>query len=94
MSRQQLQLEKEKLLRQIEQQRLDLANSAAHWLEITAPYDRGWLKILEMRKILVLGSSVLAIYSTRHPSRVIRWSRRALSVWGTVRLFRRTFSSR
>ncbi|ANI30217.1 cell division protein FtsH [Yersinia entomophaga] len=93
MSRQ-LRLEKEKLLRQIEQQRLDLANSAAHWIEVTAPYDRGWLKILEMRKFLVLGSSLIAVYGVRHPSRMIRWSRRALSAWGTFRLFRRTFSSR
>ncbi|MGY4668494.1 hypothetical protein ACVW1D_003233 [Ewingella americana] len=44
-----------------------------------------------MRKYLVLGSSVLAIYGIRHPSKVVRWSRRAFGIWGTVQLFRRNF---
>ncbi|MCU6321195.1 YqjK-like family protein, partial [Klebsiella aerogenes] len=30
------------LLRQIQQQRLDLAASHRHWLETTSPIDRGW----------------------------------------------------
>ncbi|CNH00314.1 inner membrane protein YqjK [Yersinia thracica] len=91
MSRRQLAQEKAALLREIQQQRLDLANSAAHWIEVTAPYDRGWVKIVSMRKYLMVGSSLVALYGIRHPSKFIRWSRRAVSAWGTVQLFRNTF---
>ncbi|CNI42596.1 YqjK-like family protein [Yersinia pekkanenii] len=91
MSRRQLALEKAALLREIQQQRLDLANSTAHWIDVTAPYDRVWAQIVSMRKYLIVGSSLVALYSIRHPSKLIRWSRRAASVWGTVRLFRSTF---
>lgn len=91
MSRRQLAEEKAALLREIQQQRLDLANCAAHWIEVTAPYDRGWAQIVGMRKYLMIGSSLLALYGVRHPSKFIRWSRRAVSAWGTIQLFRRTF---
>ncbi|WP_145562064.1 YqjK-like family protein [Yersinia aldovae] len=94
MSRRQLAQEKEALLRKIQQQREDLANSTAHWIDVTAPYDRGWAQIVGMRKYLMIGSSLVALYGIRHPSKLIRWSRRAVSAWGTIQLFRRTFSSR
>ncbi len=91
MNHRQLAQEKAILLRQIEQQRLDLANSTAHWIEVTAPYDSGWAKIVSMRKYLMVGSSLVALYGIRHPSKIVRWSRRAVSVWGSIRLFRNTF---
>ncbi|CQJ64139.1 inner membrane protein YqjK [Yersinia intermedia] len=91
MSRRKLAQEKAALLREIQQQRLDLAHSAAHWIEVTAPYDRGWAQIVGMRKYLMVGSSLVALYGIRHPSKLIRWSRRAVSIWGTIRLFRSTF---
>ncbi|CNJ80144.1 inner membrane protein YqjK [Yersinia aldovae] len=94
MSRRQLAQEKEALLRKIQQQREDLANSTAHWIDVTAPYDRGWAQIVGMRKYLMIGSSLVALYGVRHPNKLIRWSRRAVSAWGTIQLFRRTFSSR
>lgn len=67
MSRHQLALEKEALLREIQQQRLDLADSAARWVEVTAPFDRGWAQIVSMRKYLIAGGSLVALYSVRHP---------------------------
>ncbi|MFW5401822.1 YqjK-like family protein [Yersinia sp. 2538 StPb PI] len=91
MSRRKLAQEKAALLHEIQQQRLDLANSTAHWLEVTAPYDRGWAQIVGMRKYLMIGSSLVALYGIRHPSKFIRWSRRAVGLWGTIRLFRNTF---
>ncbi len=91
MNHRQLAQEKAILLRQIEQQRLDLANSTAHWIEVTAPYDSGWAKIVSMRKYLMVGSSLVALYGIRHPSKIVRWSRRAVSLWGAIRLFRNTF---
>lgn len=84
-------IEKVKLLRQIDTQRAELAAGCVEWLDATAKVDRGWVTLIDMRKYLVLGSSVLAIYGIRHPSSVVRWSRRALSIWGTVQLFRRNF---
>jgi YqjK-like protein len=91
LNRRQLAQEKAVLLHEIQQQRLDLTNSAAHWIEITAPFDRGWAQIVGMRKYLMVGSSLLALYSIRHPSKLIRWSHRAVSVWGTIRLLHNTF---
>ncbi|MGV8927482.1 MAG: YqjK-like family protein [Ewingella sp.] len=84
-------IEKIKLLRKIDRQRAELASGRLEWLETTAKVDRGWVKFIDMRKYLVLGSSVLAIYGIRHPSSVVRWSRRAFGIWGTVQLFRRQF---
>ncbi|STW71842.1 inner membrane protein YqjK [Klebsiella michiganensis] len=44
MSREQQERERQKalLLRLIQQQRLDLSASHRHWIEATAPIDRGW----------------------------------------------------
>lgn len=84
-------IEKVKLLREIDRQRAELASGRLEWLEATARIDRGWLKLVDMRKYLVLGSSVMAIYGIRNPSSVVRWSRRAFGLWGTVQLFRRQF---
>lgn len=84
-------IEKVQLLRKIERQRAELTESRLEWLEATAKVDRVWVKFIDMRKYLVLGSSVLAIYGIRHPSSVVRWSRRAFGLWGTVQHFRRNF---
>ncbi|WP_431224892.1 YqjK-like family protein [Serratia sp. L9] len=84
--------QKEQLIRQIQQQRLDLAASKTLWLEKTEPLDRGWQKVYGLRKYMAVGSSIIALYGIRHPSKLIRWSRRALGLWGTIRLFRKTFS--
>ncbi|AGO57087.1 cell division MukB family protein [Serratia plymuthica 4Rx13] len=72
-----LEWRKEKLIRQIQQQRLDLAENKTLWLEKTERIDRGWQTLFGLRKYLVVGSSVMALYGIRHPSKLIRWSRRA-----------------
>lgn len=84
-------IEKVKLLRKIERQRVELSAGRDEWLAATAKVDRGWVKLIDMRKYLVLGSSVLAIYGIRHPSKVVRWSRRAFGLWSTVQLIRSNF---
>jgi len=85
-------IEKARLLRKIERERADLAVAKEEWLIATTKLDQVWVKIVDARKYLVVASSALAIYSIRHPSRLIRWSKRAFSLWGTVRLFQKTFS--
>lgn len=82
-------MEKERLIRQIQQQRLDLAEHKSLWLEKTERIDRGWQTVFGLRRYLVLGSSVMALYGIRHPSKMIRWSRRAFGAWSAIRLFKR-----
>lgn len=84
-------IEKARLLCQMERQRSDLAFAKQHWLDATVKVDNACLKIAYMRKYLLVASSAVAVYSIRHPSTFIRWSRRVFGIWGTVRLFRRTF---
>jgi hypothetical protein len=85
-----LEWRKEKLVRKIQQQRLDLAENKTLWLEKTERIDRGWQTLFGLRKYLVVGSSVMALYGIRHPSKLIRWSRRAFATWSAIRLIRKT----
>ncbi|MEE3651256.1 MULTISPECIES: YqjK-like family protein [unclassified Brenneria] len=94
MSHQPRDKEKMQLLRKIQQQRLDLSAGKKQWLESTATCDRYWQNLMQWRKYWVIGSGFIALYGIRHPSRMIRWGRRAIGLWGTVRLFRKTFSLR
>ncbi|NDL63572.1 YqjK-like family protein [Acerihabitans arboris] len=82
------------LLRKIHQQRLDLGAEKRAWYYATARYDRGWNTLLGLRKYLIAGSSLLALYNIRHPSRLILWTKRALGIIGTIRLIRSTLQSR
>lgn len=90
-SRKELEREKARLLRQIQQQRLDMATQRQAWLEKTAPFDHGVSVVLGWRKYLVLASGLFTLYSVRHPVKTLRWSRYLASTWGAVRLIRRTF---
>lgn len=74
------------LLSQIQQQRLDLAASRRDWLDATAPLDRGWNTILSLRSWLLVGSSIMAVMSVRHPRFFVRWGRRGLGLWSVWRL--------
>lgn len=76
------------LLRQIQQQRLDLAASRRDWLEASQPLDRGWNTLLTLRSWALVGSSALAVWSVRHPRRLVRWAKRGVGVWSTWRLVR------
>ncbi|MGB8665340.1 MAG: YqjK-like family protein [Serratia inhibens] len=89
-----LEWRKEKLIRQIQQQRLDLAENKTLWLEKTERIDRGWQTLFGQRKYLIVGSSVMALYGIRHPSKLILWSRRAFGAWSAIRLFKKTFSAK
>jgi len=90
MSHQHPRIAKAQLLRKIQQQRLDLSAEKRQWSIATARYDRGWNTLLSLRKYLITGSSLLALYNIRHPSRMVRWTKRALGLLGTFRLIRST----
>ncbi|VEB02647.1 inner membrane protein YqjK [Klebsiella pneumoniae] len=54
--RQERERQKTQLLRQIQQQRLELSACRRHWHEATAPLDRGWHTLLSLRSWLMVGS--------------------------------------
>ncbi|MFC0228196.1 YqjK-like family protein [Serratia aquatilis] len=85
---------KEQLIRQIQQQRLELTANKVLWLEKTERIDHSWQTLFALRKYIAVGSSIIALYGIRHPSKLIRWSRRALSILGTARLIQKTFFQR
>ena len=70
---------KAQLLSQIQQQRLDLSASRREWLEATGAYDRRWNMLLSLRSRALVGSSVMAIWTIRHPNMLVRWARRVLA---------------
>ncbi len=92
MSRRTLQKRKTDLLRQIQQQRLDLSVSCEQWLDATSGYDRGWQQLMGAKRWLVLGGGALALWSVRNPRKVTRftsrWARRGLGAWSTWRMLR------
>ncbi|MEA9390385.1 YqjK-like family protein [Acerihabitans sp. TG2] len=94
MSHQHPRIAKAQLLRKIQQQRLDLAAEKQQWFMATAGYDRSWNMLVNLRKYLIAGSSLFALYTVRHPSRLVRWTKRALGLLGTIRLIRSTLLSR
>ncbi len=89
----QLASRKTQLLREIQQQRLDLSSTSSQWLHKTESLDDGWRAMTKWRKYLIAGTGILAIYGIRRPSRLIKWSRRAVSAVGTLRIIRRTLSN-
>ncbi|HEY3590393.1 MAG TPA: YqjK-like family protein [Buttiauxella sp.] len=78
------------LLSQIQQQRLDLSAGRRDWLEATGGYDRGWNTLVSMRRYALAASSVMAIWTVRHPSFMMRWARRGFGAWSAWRLVRNT----
>lgn len=85
-----LQRRKAFLLSKIQQQRLDLSASRRDWLETTDVYDRGWNTLLNLRAWALVGSSVMAIWSVRHPRFLVRWARRGFGAWSAWRLVKST----
>ncbi|CAM6852882.1 Cell division protein FtsH [Enterobacter asburiae] len=78
------------LLSQIQQQRLDLSASRRDWIDATRRFDRGWNTVLSLRSWALVGSSVMAIWSVRHPNMLIRWARRGFGAWSAWRLVKAT----
>ncbi len=74
------------LLRQIQQQRLDLSAGRRDWLDVTQVYDRGWSRLVSLRSWVMVASSAMAVVSLRHPHFLVRWARRGIGVWSTWRM--------
>ena len=99
---------KARLLREIQQQRLDLSASRRDWLDkrrlinpparghgqkATGAYDRGWNTLLSLRSWALVGSSVMAVWTIRHPNLLVRWARRGVGLWSAWRLVKKTLRS-
>lgn len=74
------------LLRQIQQQRLDLSAGRRDWLDVTQVYDRGWSRLVSLRSWVMVASSAMAVVSLRHPRFLARWARRGIGLWSTWRM--------
>ncbi|MDU7020198.1 MAG: YqjK family protein [Enterobacter sp.] len=46
--------------------------------------------LLSLRSWALVGSSVMAIWTIRHPNMLIRWARRGFGVWSAWRLVKAT----
>ncbi|MEP9315493.1 YqjK-like family protein, partial [Enterobacter hormaechei] len=57
------------------------------WLQ---PSRDGWHTVLSLRSWALVGSSVMAIWSVRHPNMLIRWARRGFGAWSAWRLVKTT----
>jgi len=80
------------LLSQIQQQRINLTITKRGWLEVTAPYDRGWHTLVSLRRYIVVAGSILAIWNVRRPGKMMRLAKRGFSVWSTWRVTRSTLN--
>ena len=76
------------LLIQIQQQRINLSMAKRDWLDVTAPYDRGWDVLVSLRRYVVVAGSVLAIWNIRRPGKIMRLAKRGFSIWSTWRVAR------
>lgn len=80
---------KAQLLSQIQQQRLDFPPVVVNgWT--TGAYDCRWNMLLSLRSWALVGSSVMAIWTIRHPNMLVRWARRGFGVWSAWRLVKTT----
>ena len=78
------------LLSQIQQQRLDLSAGRRDWLEATDSWDRSWNTLISLRSWALVGSSVMAIWTIRHPNLLVRWAKRGFGIWSAWRLVKST----
>lgn len=49
--------------------------------------------LLSLRSWALVGSSVMAIWTIRHPNMLVRWARRGFGVWSAWRLVKTTSSN-
>ncbi len=79
---------KTELLNQIQQQRASLSIAKYQWLETTAPYDKGWHTLVNLRRYFVVAGTVLAIWNVRRPGKMMRLVKRGFSFWSAWRVVR------
>ncbi|WP_272687175.1 YqjK-like family protein [Providencia sp. PROV149] len=76
---------KQRLIKQIEQQRHQLSMASKEWLEVTEPYDRSWQIFVSFRPIFIAAAGLISIYTLKQPKRIFSLGKKALTTWGLVR---------
>ncbi|MGF7483210.1 YqjK-like family protein [Providencia sp. SP181] len=76
---------KQRLIRRIERQRQELAETSSDWLHTTAPYDRAWQTLMTFRPLVIAATGLLSVYSLRKPQKILLLGRKAITIWGLVR---------
>ncbi|CAG9427171.1 YqjK-like family protein [Providencia alcalifaciens] len=84
---------KQRLVADIEQQRIMLSASKEEWLQATVPYDRAWQTIMTFRPIFIAATGLISILTLKHPNRFISLSKKAIAAWGLVRTLRNSLNS-
>ncbi|MGL9773665.1 MAG: YqjK family protein [Sodalis sp. (in: enterobacteria)] len=52
------------------------------------------MRVLSLCCYLIAGTSRLALYNVRHPSRLGRWAKRSVGILGAVKMVRKALESR
>lgn len=89
--RQALAAKKAQLLQKIAQQRVDLHTEALRVERQCISVDHALTTLWRLRHALSLTAGLAAVYVARHPSRLLGGIKRALGLWSSLRLARRTF---
>ncbi|WP_099142688.1 YqjK-like family protein [Xenorhabdus kozodoii] len=81
---------KQQLLKEIQQQRQQLAAYGRNWLAVIQPYDKGWQALSAFKPYIAVGSGLVLLYGLRHPKPFYRWSRRIINILGIMKMVRNT----
>lgn len=85
-----LQRRKAQLLEYIVAERVALQHQAVEWQQLTAPIDQGWYAVMRYRPLIFGATALLVVSSIRKPVHLLRWGRKALSIWTSYQLFKRS----
>lgn len=91
--RQLLTIKKQRLIKEIEQQRIELSTASNDWLQATEPYDRTWKVIVTFRPIFMAAAGLLSIYTIKRPKRIFSLGKKALATWSVIRTVRGAVNS-
>lgn len=81
---------KSRLLRKIQQQRLDLLHCERQWQAAMSPIDESWEKLVRFKWWFLAGGSALTLWQLRRPGRLIQLARRGIGLWSTWQFIRRS----
>ncbi|CAM3723326.1 YqjK-like family protein [Xenorhabdus thuongxuanensis] len=83
-------LQKQQLLKEIQQQRQLIAAYSRNWLEVAQPYDKGWQTLVAFKPYVAIGSGLALLYGFRHPRQFYRWSHRIINIFRIIKIVRNT----
>jgi len=85
-----LQRRKAQLIQNIVADRAALQQQADEWHQITSPLDQSWQNIMRYRSVIFGITAVIAVSRIRKPLHLLSWTRKALSLWTSYQLFKRS----